>query len=136
MVNLEKQIIIGKKGLTVVYSMANFRFDTSDNKLKWDQFRFYTPEGDSTETVDSIEYKFFTVSAEEYLLERHASLNKILMISTAVGSPTKAIEIEDGAAGEQIVLGLEGDIIISGHIPTDPTVDIEIKYKEVTDGDS
>ena len=136
MTNLEKQTIIGKKGITVVYSIANFRFDVNNNKLKWDQFRFYTPEGSSTETIDGIEYKFFTVSAEEYLLERHVSLDKNLMVITEVGKPTKAIEIEDGATGEQITLGLEGDIIISGYIPTDPTVDIEIKYKEVTDGDS
>ena len=46
---LNRHTIKGKKGETVCYALPNFRFDSSDNKLKWDAFRFYTPEGNQTD---------------------------------------------------------------------------------------
>ncbi|MCP5053369.1 MAG: hypothetical protein GY940_39760, partial [bacterium] len=46
---LNKNTVQGKKGETVCYTMPGFQFDDSDNNLKWDAFRFYTPEGDITD---------------------------------------------------------------------------------------
>ena len=131
-VNLEKSTIIGKKGITVVYSINNFRFDSQDNKLKWDAFKFYTPEGNLEE--DS--FKYFDVSAEEYLIERHASLNKQLLIKVTVADGIEAIEIEEGVNSPMIEIGLEGDIIIFADIPTDTAKDITVNYKEVLDGNN
>jgi hypothetical protein len=128
---LTKHTIHGKKGTTVCYTLPNFRFDSSDNKLKWDAFRFYTPEGDR---ADDEGFKYFHVSGDEYLIERDDTLNKEFMIIVTKDEGTEVVEILEGAETEAIVIGLEGDIVAAGFIPADAAKEITIDYKEVTDG--
>ncbi len=129
MINLKKKTIIGTYNFTVVYTINNFRVD--GNYIKWDSFKFYTPEGTLTENETG--YKYFNVSTEEYLLERHPLLHKNLLIKVDETNGLMAIEVEEGSNGEMIEFGLEGDIIITGYIPsTSNGSDIEIQYKEVT----
>lgn len=130
-VNLTKHTINGSYENTVVYTITNFRYDDGDDKLKWDAFKFYTPEG--TQVEDGTGYHYFDIGTEEYLLERHATLNKELIIKADETSGVEAIEIEEGSEADGITMGLEGDIILSGIIPsTADGSDIEIDYKEVT----
>jgi hypothetical protein len=128
---LNKHTIKGKKGETVCYTLPNFRFDSSDNKLKWDAFRFYTPEGNQT---DDQGFKYFDVPGDEVLIERDDTLNKELLIIVTKDQGTEVVEILEGAETEAITIGLEGDIAASGFIPADPGEEISINYKEVTDG--
>lgn len=126
---LNKHTIKGKRGKTVCYFLPNFRYDIND-KLKWDSFRFYTPEGDQT---DDEGFKYFDVPGEEILLQRDVNLNKILMIIITKNEGTEILEIYEGAEMELLSVGLEGDIVVSGFIPSDPQQEISINYKEVID---
>ncbi len=128
---LNKQTIHGKKGATVCYTLPNFRLDSSDNKLKWNAFRFYTPEGNQT---DDEGFRFFDVPGDEVLIERDDTLNKEFMIIVTKDQGTEVVEILEGAETEAIVIGLEGDIVAAGFIPADPAGEINIDYKEVTNG--
>lgn len=128
---LNKHTIQGKKGATVCYTLTNFRFDSSDNKLKWDAFRFYTPEGNQT---DDEGFKYFDVPADEYLIERDDTLDKEFMIIADKEEGIEIVEILEGAETEAIIIGLEGDIMAAGFIPADPAAEINIDYKEVTNG--
>ncbi|NIM11528.1 MAG: hypothetical protein GTO45_16530 [Candidatus Aminicenantes bacterium] len=128
---LNRHTIKGKKGETVCYTLPNFRFDSSDNKLKWDAFRFYTPEGNQT---DDDGFKYFDVPGDEALIERDDTLNKELMIIVTKDQGTEVVEILEGAETEAIVIGLEGDIVAAGFIPADAAEEITIDYKEVTNG--
>jgi hypothetical protein len=128
---LNRHTITGKKGETVCYTMPNFRYDDNDNKLKWDAFMFYTPAGIQSDDQGT----YFDVPGDEYLIERDDTLNKSLLIKVTL-SGTEVIEILEGAQMEEIVIGLEGDIVCTGFIPVDPEVEIVIDYKEVTDGSS
>jgi hypothetical protein len=128
---LNKHTIHGEKGKTVCYSMPDFRFDASDNKLKWGAFRFYTPEGGS---VDEEGFAYFDVPAEEILIQRDESLDKEIIITTTRDNGAEAVEILEGAEIEPIIVGIEGDFVATGFIPASPHQEIVIDYKEVTDG--
>lgn len=128
---LNKHIIHGRKGKTVCYELPDFHFDTSDNKLKWETFRFYTPLGDNT---DEQGFHYFDVPADEALVERDNDLDKNLDIIVTKGNGVEILEVFDGAEVETITIGLEGDIIVSGFIPASPHEEIVFDYKEVTDG--
>jgi hypothetical protein len=128
---LNKHTIKGKKGETVCYTLPNFRFDSSDNKLKWDAFRFYTPEGNQT---DDDGFKYFDVPGDDALIERDDTLNKELMIIVTKDEGTEVVEILEGAETEPITIGLEGDIVAAGFISADAAEEITIDYKEVTNG--
>jgi hypothetical protein len=127
---INKKIIKGKKGETVCYTLLNFRFDSSDNKLKWDAFRFYTPVGNQT---DDNGFKYFDVPGDGALIERDDTLNKEFMLIVTKDQGAEVVEILEGAETEAIVIGLEGDIVAAGLIPADVAEEITIDYKEVTD---
>lgn len=128
---LEKKTIKGEKGKTVCYSIQNLRFDSSDNRIKWDTFRFYTPEGNE---IDSQGFNYFDVPADEVLIERDDTLNKYIMIIVTKDTGTELLEIYEDAEMEAVTIGLEGDIIVYGFIPADTATEITISYKEVTNG--
>jgi len=128
---LIKHTIHGKKGSTVCYSISNFRFDSSDETIKWDAFRFYTPKGDKT---DEQGFLYFDVPSDEVSITRDDDLNKMLVVLVTVGNGVEAIETFEDDEGEPITIGLEGDIIISSFIPVSPLQEIIIDYKEVTNG--
>lgn len=128
---LNKHVIRGKKGKTVCYSLPGFRFDTSDNKLKWEAFRFYTPLGES---IDDNGYNYFDVPADEALIEREYDLNKEMDILVTKDNGVEILEILAGAEMEGINIGLEGDIVASGYIPSSTHQEIVFDYKEVIDG--
>jgi hypothetical protein len=128
---LNKHTIRGKKGSTVCYSLPNFHFDSNDNHLKWDDFRFYTPVGES---MDEEGFRYFDVPADEVLVERDDMLAKDLMIIATQDEGVEVIETLEGAEGEVITIGLEGDVIISGTIPAVDEEEVVIDYKEVTNG--
>lgn len=129
MVNLTKHTIKGQKGKTVCYTLENLRFDTIDEKLKWDDSKFYTPIGTETDTGD---FNFFSVPAGEISITRDSILDKeaLLVISIEVG--VEYIEVLEGIDGPDLaVSGLNGDIVATGFIPAG-TGDIVFDYKEVT----
>jgi hypothetical protein len=128
---LSKHIIQGKKGHTVCYTLENFRFDSSDNMLKWDAFRFYTPLGGS---IDGEGFNYFDVPAEAIPIERDDTLNKDLLIIATNDNGVDVVETLEGANGEDFSIGLEGDVIVSGFIPAAVEEEIVIDYKEVTNG--
>ncbi len=127
---LIKHTIQGKKGVTVCYTIPNFRFDDDAKQLKWDAFRFHTPEGDKK---DADGFQYFDVPADYVPIQRDDQLNKQLLVITTLKKGVEALEIYQGATPEPITIGLEGDIIATGIIPSDPNRDIIIDYKEVTD---
>jgi hypothetical protein len=131
MMILNKHTIRGKKGSTVCYTIPNFHFDINDNHLKWDDFRFYTPLGES---MDEEGFRYFDVPADEVLIERDDTLTKDLIIIATQEEGVEVIETLEGAEGEVITIGLEGDIIVSGTIPASEEEEITIDYKEVTNG--
>jgi len=116
----------GTKGETVCYTIPNFRFNEGTSTLAWDSFTFYTPAGS---LVDSAGYKYFVVEGAEVLIERDSSLNKILLIIVR-NTGIEAIECFEGTS-TTINVGLEGDIICTGIIPYDPSLEIQVEYKEV-----
>lgn len=128
---INKQIIVGEKEKSVCYNVKNFRFDEGDNKLKWDDFKFYTPAGPKK---DNRGFHFFDVPADEVTIKRDDALNKSLMVMVTRDRGIEAVEIYEGAEAENISIGLEGDIVITGFIPADPMVEITVDYKEVSDG--
>lgn len=125
-----KHTITGKKGETVCYTMPNFRYDSEDNKLKWDAFRFYTPLGQLSDEEGNM---YFDVSSDEVLIERDDTLNKTNLIKVT-NEGVEVIEILEGAQMEEIIIGLEGDIVCTGFIPVDTAEEITIDYKEVVNG--
>lgn len=131
MINLIKHTIKGKMGSTIVYRLTNLGFDESVNKLKWDSFRFYTPLGNQ---VDENDRRYFEVPADEIPIERDDTLNKEIQVKITKDEGVEMIEVFEGAETDPISIGLEGDIVVFGVIPTDPQNDIEIHYKEVTNG--
>jgi hypothetical protein len=123
---IQMKTVQGKKGETVCYSIPNFAYNEASSSLSWDTFRFYTPEG----ILDEGGYKYFEVEEDEVLVERDMSLNKALFV-IAKSTGVEAIEIYEGTSAN-ISMGLEGDIIITGYIPADTGVEIQVEYKEVT----
>jgi hypothetical protein len=125
---LNKHTIQGIRGRTVVYTLADFQFDETTSRLRWNAFRFYTPVGDRT---DEDGFNYFDIPADEVLIERDTALDKDFTIVISSGEVT-VIYILEGATGGNInINGLEGDIIASGIIPCDTSEDITIDYKEV-----
>ncbi len=128
---VNKHTINGKLGSTVCYTLPNIRFDNSDNCLKWDSFRFYTPEADK---IAENGFAYFDVPADQVLIERDESLNKHLLVFITKSQGIEAIELLQGAENESNNFGLEGDIVISVTIPAVQNEEIIINYKEVTNG--
>lgn len=128
---LNKLSIKGKKGKTVCYKLENFRFDLDDDKLKWDAFRFYTPEGEQT---DEEGFSYFDVPADEVPILRDDSLNKEFMILVTKNEGVEFLEVLEGADMQGFSIGMEGDIVVSGFIPANPGEEIFIDYKEVSNG--
>ncbi|MCP5046721.1 MAG: hypothetical protein GY940_06090, partial [bacterium] len=118
-------------GETVCYTMTGFQFDDSDNNLKWDAFRFYTPEGDIT---DEEGHRYFDVPADEIPIERDDTLNKHMMIIVTKNDGAEVVEVMEGAEFEGVSIGLEGDIVANGFIPAAPGEEIVFNYMEVTNG--
>lgn len=128
---LNKHTVQGKKGKTVCYTLTNFRFDPGENKLKWDAFRFYTPEGGQT---DEEGFAYFDVPADEIPILRDDSLNKEFMILVTKDEGVEFLEVLEDAEIQGFSIGLEGDIAATGFIPTNPGEEIVIDYKEVSHG--
>jgi hypothetical protein len=128
---LNEHIIRGKKGKTVCYKLENLRFGPNDNKLKWDAFRFYTPEGEQT---DEEGFTYFDVPDDEFLILRDELLNKEFVILVSKDEGVEFVEVIEDADMESFSIGLEGDIVASGFIPTNPDEEIVIDYKEVSYG--
>jgi hypothetical protein len=125
---LNKHTIRGKKGETVYYTIPNFTLE--DSIIKWDPFKFYTPVGDQTEDG----FTYFNVPSEQILIERDDTLDKEFIIIITKDQAVEFIEILEGAESGTIQIGLEGDIVASGFIPANPAEEINIDYKEVSDG--
>lgn len=123
---IEKTTITGKKGKTVIYSP---KFEVNEETLSWEGFRFYTPVGTA---VDTAGFHYFDAPAGEIVLERE-KLSKTLLIIVTQETGVQAIEIYAGAEAQMdpITIGLEGDIVATGHIPTDPNEEISIQFKKV-----
>lgn len=128
---LKKHTIRGKKGKTVCYSIPNIRFDETQNVLKWEAFRFYTPVGNQK---DEHGFEYFDVTADEIPIQREKDLDKHLVVKVSRDEGVEAIEVLEGAQHETMTVGLEGDFVINGYIPSDPAIEIAIDYKEVTNG--
>jgi hypothetical protein len=122
-----KNQIKGKKGVTVCYTIPNFRFDETESKLKFDEFKFYTPAGEQDDGV-----KYFDVAGDEVLLERDTELDKKIFIVCTKDEGVIAYEILEGEDLD-LIYGLEGDIVCIVFIPADPMEKIKIEYKEVYD---
>lgn len=131
MVSLSKHTIHGRKGKTVCYTLEYFRFDETESKLKWDSFPFYTPHG--TET-DEQNFKYIDVPADEIGIQRDPVLDKDFLITITVESGVEVFEILEGAEGPTLVSGANGDIVATGNIPADTSLDIKFDYKEVSGG--
>jgi len=124
------RVIKGQKGKTVIYKLENFRFD-EDNKLKWDNFKFYTPVGDKVENG----FNYFDVPGGEILIERESDLDKYVMIVIRKEEGIEWYEEFDGASGgADLSIGIEGDMVVIGFIPADENENVEIMVKEVIDG--
>lgn len=129
---MKKTIITGEKGKTVCYQLANFRYE--EGYICWDVFKFYTPLGTQTDTDG---HKYFEVPAISELIERDDVLNKEILFKVTQSESTvvvEIIEIFESAASPAISVGIEGDIVCVVFVPTDPGQNIEIEYKEVTNG--
>jgi hypothetical protein len=122
---ITKKTVQGKKGETVCYSIPNFQWNVATSTISWDTFKFYTPAGELVEEG----YKYFQVEANAVLIERDTSLNKTLIV-IAKSTGVEALEIYEGIT-ETINVGLEGDIIITGIIPANTGIEIQVEYKEV-----
>ena len=128
---VKKQIIRGRMGRTVCYSMPNFRFDRSDNKIKWDAFRFYTPLGN---IADSEGTRFFNVMGGAIPVHRDRWVNKQLFVKITRNRGIETFQVPGYAKINSRAATLEGDIVVTIFIPTDPGEEITVLYKEVTDG--
>lgn len=128
---LKKHTIQGRKGKTVCYSLPNFRYDGSDNKLKWDAFRFYTPLG---HIADNEGFRFFNVMGEQILLRRDERFNKELNVRITQERGIEVFDVPEGTETDSFATGLEGDVVITAFIPADPDDEITVDYIEVTDG--
>jgi len=127
MISLNKRTVKNVIGKGIVYSFKNFHADENDNKIKWDNFKFYTPLGNLTNANGR---RYFEVEAEEYVIER-GTISKRFIIKVDKENGLEAIEWDIDSTREGIRMGLEGDIIVRGFIPSDPTQEITIVYMEV-----
>lgn len=128
---LNKHLIQGEKGKTVCYTVPDLTFDESRHTIQWGAFRFYTPEGN---LEDNEGFRFFNVPADSVSVVRDEDLDKNLLIMATRENGVAALELYAGADHDPIILGLEGDIFISAHIPALREAEIVIDYKEVTNG--
>lgn len=121
-------IIKGKKGVTICYEINNIRIESG--VLKWDSFPFYTPIGDQTDENGD---KFFVVPAKEYVIpNRDSEVDIEFNIKVTKDGGVEPSAYFVGAAIQPIILGLEGDVIVTGYIPANTSIEIEITPKEVT----
>lgn len=121
-----KHTITGKKGKTVCYTIANIDFTA--NTLTWDPFIFYTPHGDLTDAQGN---KYFNVPPDSITLQREELDKRFYLKISVTAEPELIVIYQDEKPAQPLVVGLEGDICVYGHIPTDPLQEIQIHYKEV-----
>jgi len=126
---MKKIAIIGEKGKTVCYTINNFRYE--NESICWESFNFYTPLGVS---IDTEGHAYFEVPAISEIIQRDETLNKEVLIKVTQAEGIEIIEILEGAAPLKIAIGLEGDIVCMAYVPADLLEDIQISYKEVTNG--
>ena len=135
MYNLKR--IAGKKGKTVCYTLQNLEITegTSIN-IKWDSWRFYSPEGNLTEP--ETDFKYFEVQALNEVITRESIDKEILIaVKYETESTINVIERYLGSIEEIpfTLNGMEGDIVLTGIIPADPEQEIQVEYKEVYNRD-
>jgi hypothetical protein len=128
---LKRVTIHGRKGETVCYSLPNFRYDGIDKKIKWDAFRFYTPLG---QIADNEGFRFFNVIGKQILMQRDKSFNKELFVKITQERGIEVFEVPEGTETNSFATGLEGDIVVTAFIPTNPIDEITVEYKDVIDG--
>jgi len=126
-----RHVITGKKGRTICYKIAGFRYDKQDECIKWDDFRFYTPEGDQ---VDSDGFEYFDVPADEILIQRDPDLDKELLVIITRHRGVDAVEVLAGAEMDPLIIGLDGDIVANCFIPASTTQELVLDYKEIPNG--
>jgi hypothetical protein len=120
--------IKGTKGVTICYKIENIRIE--NGVLKWDSFYFYTPEGDLT-NANGI--KYFIVPAKEYTIpDRDPLVDIEIEIIVTKNGGVEPTAFFAGTTNQPFSIGLEGDVIVTGYIPADTNVEIEITAKEVT----
>lgn len=131
-----KNSIKGKKGKTVCYT---FNLEITENtiiNIKWEPWRFYTPEGNLVEAESGC--KYFEVQALNEDFNRETIDKEILIgVKYETESTINVIERYQGSQEENPfqIYGLEGDIVLTGIIPADPEQEIQIEYKEVYNRD-
>jgi len=130
--SVNNSMIKGKKGCGVVYKVENFAFDEDNETISFDAYRFYTP---IAELEDSEGFKYFDVDEDLIPLERDDTFNTYfyLIVRTTGNGVTEYFPVLEPADFD-IRLGIEGDIVCLGFIPTDPNEAISITLKEVTNG--
>ncbi len=126
---LTKHSIKGIPGITICYTLPNIRID--GDFLKWDAFRFYSPEGTKKDEKEGL---YFDVPAEEILIQRDTVLDKELIICVSLSEGVEVIEILEGADRPEIQFSTTGDIIISGYIPANTAKEVSVNFKEVSNG--
>jgi hypothetical protein len=128
---LKKVTVLGRKGKTVCYSLSNLRYDSIDNKLKWDAFRFYTPLG---HIADNEGLRFFNVMGGQIQLQRDECFNKKLYVRITQERGIEVFEVPEGTEKNSFATGLGGDIVVTAYIPANPDNEISVEYRDVTDG--
>jgi len=130
---------VGRKGVTLFYSFVNFRFDSSDYKLKWDATRVYTPRGSQT---DENGFKYFDIPADEILISRDlvdldivvyffdnpVGDNVEVYITSPEDEEIQEITYPDVSDGS----GSYFDITV----PSNPAMPVNVNITEVTDGEN
>ena len=126
MIDIEKVQISGKKGKTVCYSINNLRIE--GDLLLWDNWQFMTPLG----SLELDGEKYFDVPATSFDISRDDTLDKEISIVVKSTSIDVLYTLE-GEVRESVNLGLDGDIVVTGIIPSDITENIKLQYYEVKD---
>lgn len=116
---INKHTLIGKQGETVIYS---FDVIENGNQIIIRNLNFNSPVGELIGDEDII----IDLVREE--------VDKHLQVEVYVDDREDDIivkEIYITAEVEPVIIGLEGDIILTGYIPSDTNQEITINYKEV-----
>jgi len=129
---LENITISGRKGFTVFYSFIPVLTEIVDGiNIKWDGFKFYSPIGPLSDGEN-----YFEVPSINENIFKDSSFDKEIFIAIKFESECNVNIIEryigsiDEAPLEYV--GMEGDIILSGVLPSTSSSDqIQMKIKEV-----
>lgn len=127
--SLTKHTFSGQLGKTVIYSINNLQIETANDFLSWASWRFYTPVGQQT---DEEGQHYFDVAACQIPIQREErSYNIIVTVTRDEG--IVVYKIYEGEEPDRFSIGLEGDSVLDGFIPSSPDEEISITYYEVTD---